>query len=394
MYTETYTKHRKGTFQMSNKDFEIHNGVLRSYSGLGGEVTIPEGVTRIGIQTFRECTTLTKLTIPDSVTHIGLHCFAKCTNLTEVTIPDSVTYIGEGVFKDCIGLADKDGFVIVKGILFSYLGEEERVIIPQGVVRIDAFAFSKNPHIKSITIPDSVKIIGHHAFANCDNLSSVNIPDSVEVIEERAFKGCPSMADEEGFVIVRYTLCDYFGNHQTLTIPDGIVHIGNECFSMSRTLTKVTLPESVKTIGRWAFLHCNTLTSINIPDSVEHIGLQAFMGCKNLSSISIPDTTTIGEQALRYCEKLADKDGFVIFRGVLYDYFGYKTKITIPDSVTEICDECFDLCSELTEVTIPASVTKIGYEAFYACDDLLILAPKGSAAEEYADTNGIPFKAN
>ena len=58
-------------------------------------VTIPEGVISIGDCAFEFCTSLTSVTIPDSVTTIGNYAFAGCTSLTSVTIPDSVTSIGE-----------------------------------------------------------------------------------------------------------------------------------------------------------------------------------------------------------------------------------------------------------------------------------------------------------
>lgn len=45
---------------MENKqDFVIENGVLTKYNGPGGEVTIPEGVTEIGLQAFGDCENLT-----------------------------------------------------------------------------------------------------------------------------------------------------------------------------------------------------------------------------------------------------------------------------------------------------------------------------------------------
>ena len=41
--------------------FEIENGVLKKYSGTDTAVVIPDGVTRIGKNAFKDCTSLTTL---------------------------------------------------------------------------------------------------------------------------------------------------------------------------------------------------------------------------------------------------------------------------------------------------------------------------------------------
>ncbi len=88
---------------MENKqDFVIENGVLNRYEGPGGDVTIPEGVTKIGRCAFSGCTGLTSVTIPESVTEIGISAFSVCTGLTSVTIPEGVTKIFRSVFQESI----------------------------------------------------------------------------------------------------------------------------------------------------------------------------------------------------------------------------------------------------------------------------------------------------
>lgn len=68
---------------MENKqDFVIKNGVLIKYRGPGGDVTIPECVTKIGRFAFDGCTSLTDITIPGSVREIGtwaVACWPKPT---------------------------------------------------------------------------------------------------------------------------------------------------------------------------------------------------------------------------------------------------------------------------------------------------------------------------
>ena len=71
---------------MGNKqDFVIENGVLTKYTGSGGDVIIPEGVTKIGNSAFSGCANLT----------------SRGVNLAIVTIPGSVKEIDKRVFQGC-----------------------------------------------------------------------------------------------------------------------------------------------------------------------------------------------------------------------------------------------------------------------------------------------------
>ncbi len=226
----------------NTSDFIIGNGVLTRYTGPGGDVVIPDGVTRIGNRAFYECRNLTSITIPDSVTTIGDGVFWECSSLMSVDIPDSVTIIGYSAFSGCSNLT-------------------------------------------SVTILGSVTTIGKEAFRGCRNLTSVTIPDSVTIIGNRVFYECRNLT--------------------SITIPDSVTTIGKEVFWGCRNLTSVTIPDSVTIIGNRVFYECRNLTSITIPDSVTTIGKEAFRGCRNLTSITIPDNvTTIGFGAFCDCENL------------------------------------------------------------------------------------------
>jgi hypothetical protein len=93
--------------QAQDYTFTINNGAItiRSYTGSGGAVVIPDTingypVTTIGYAAFSGpmfygCQSLTSVTIPDSVTNIVDYAFYLCTNLTSVTIGNGGT-VGSG----------------------------------------------------------------------------------------------------------------------------------------------------------------------------------------------------------------------------------------------------------------------------------------------------------
>ena len=82
-------------------DFDIRDGVVWEYNGLGGEVLIPDTVQEIDMNAFRGCKTLEEVIIPKNVTKISFNAFEECCNLKAARISASVTEISSGAFKDC-----------------------------------------------------------------------------------------------------------------------------------------------------------------------------------------------------------------------------------------------------------------------------------------------------
>ena len=214
---------------------------LSGYTGTGGVVTIPEtinglSVTSIGLDAFRNKTSLTSVTIPNSVTSIGIDAFYRCTGLTSLTIPNSVTSIGERAFEACRGLST--------------------VTIGSGVTSIGYQAFSGCTGLTSITIPNSVTSIGNSTFYSCTGLTSVTIGSGVTSIGNGAFYGCTGLT--------------------SATIGSGVTSIGNSAFYGCTSLTSVTIGSGVTSIGGSAFLTCPNLLSIYIKGNAPTLGTTVF----------------------------------------------------------------------------------------------------------------------
>ncbi|MDY5928439.1 MAG: leucine-rich repeat domain-containing protein [Candidatus Onthovivens sp.] len=159
-----------------------------------------------------------------------------------------------------------------------------------------------NSVITKVVIPNSVTNIGAYAFSGCTSLASINIPNSVTSIEPNTFYHCTSL--------------------KSINIPNSVTSIGIGAFDGCTSLTSINIPNSVTSIGIGAFSTCTSLTSINIPNSVTSIGISAFKDCTSLTSISIPNSiTSIGKWIFKNCTSL--------------------TSVNIPNSVTSIGNDAF-----------------------------------------------------
>ena len=222
------------------------------------KVVIQNGVTSIGKYAFSNCSSLTDITIPDGVTSIGNGAFRHCSGLTSITIPEGVKSIGAFAFFECAGLTS--------------------ITIPKSVTSIGVGAFDSCTGLTGINIPEGVKSIGAFAFSECTNLTDITISNSVTSIGESAFSGTPWLTNKRQ-------------ENNSLVIVSGILIDGRTCSG------EVTIPDGVISIGNNAFQNCTGLTSIKIPKSVTNIGEFAFSGCGDSLEITVPCDSTLTKNA-------------------------------------------------------------------------------------------------
>ena len=234
----TLTLEGSGEMADYGKAYDDPNGAVpwESVRNQITQVSIPQGVTRIGNSALWGMVSLENVTIPDSVETIGDNAFDGC-GVTKIVIPDSVIRIGKEAFRTC--------------------GSLEEVKLSKSLTDIEDSTFSNCSVLKQMDIPEGVTTIGMQAFSGCESLSSINIPNSVTNIGAVAFYSCVS-------------------------------------------LSNITIPSSVTTIGGDAFALCVALKKITIPQQVEEIGAEAFTGCAKLEKIDIESDSqlnTVGDYA-------------------------------------------------------------------------------------------------
>ena len=196
----------------STNDFEIRAGTLEKYNGASTEVVVPNSVTAIGKEAFKDCKGLISVILPDGIISIEEAAFYNCENLRSINIPDSVSNIGQYAFYCCRKL--------------------ESINIPYGVTYICTNVFRACASITKVDIPNTVTYIGECAFAGCGGLSNVDIPNSVEHIGQQAFWGCRSFT--------------------SITIPNSVISIGEAAFADCKNLSNVVYSVNTR-IGKDAF---------------------------------------------------------------------------------------------------------------------------------------------
>ena len=258
--------------------------------------------------------------------------------LSEITIP--ATYQGKKVSV----------------VLDNFFGEAnartQKVVISDGIEKIEDEAFYDCDSLTSVVIPDSVTSIGEYAFKACSSLTSVVIGNGITDIGSNAFQWCDSLTSV--YITDLEAWCNiWFNNASANPLSGAKLYLNNEL------VTELVIPNKVTEIAGYTFYDCDSLTSVVIPDSVTSIGEYTFYDCDSLTSVEIPDSvTSIGEYTFYDCDSL--------------------TSVVIPDFVTSIDEYTFYDCDSLTSVVIPDSVTSIGYYAFRDCDSLTIYSEAAS----------------
>ena len=306
---------------------------------------------------------------------------------------DSQGYPWEDYASTVRRLEVQSGVTSIAKSAFSGFEALEEVVLADTVTIIDGSAFSMCGKLSKLDLGSGLRVIYSHAFEWCDSLEEVNLPASASSISPSAFENCGSL---QNFHVAsgNETYCDVdgvlFWNGKVLlaafpggrtgsyTVPGSVKTIGDCAFYASK-LTEVVLPSGLKAMGDYCFRY-STISQLTLPAGLENLGVGAFEGCKKLKTVTVPGSVkTVPESA----------------------FFGSGLEtVELEDGITAIEKEAFLSCA-ITKITIPSSATSIGehalgYEANRMNYDKIagftIVGLEGSAAQEYADSNGFQFE--
>jgi hypothetical protein len=226
-------------------------------------------------------------------------------------------------------------------------GTRGHFAIPDGVVKVDAYAFEMCKRLTSLSVPASVEQLdlgksnqfaltalasfdvnpankyyssrdgvlfdkihsmllrcppkksGHYAiprgvidiflkaFTGCSGLTSISFPEGISTIHASAFEGCTGL--------------------KRLDLPRSLYEIHESAFSGCTGLKELVIPERVVQIEKEAFSGCTGLETVTISEGIVYIGKNAFAGCQNLKHLQIPQDFHEDLESLGFPAALAAK---------------------------------------------------------------------------------------
>ena len=303
----------------------IKDGVLLGYYGLGGDIVLPNTVTKIGDEALKGNDNIVSITIPGSVKDIGNNAFEGCTKLerviftnpektsknliirvsafqnckklTECEIPARAYQVVGNIFKGCTSLmeikvnANNPYYFAQEGVLFgpalveySPKYDDNYVLLAYPAGRQGAYSIPSTVHGKTIdqiwtsgfegaagltdiTIPASIGRLGTAAFENT-GLTHVTIPDTVQQVDPAVFQNCTSLV--------------------SVNLPEGITEIDQYLFANCISLQHVDMPDTITKINIYAFHNCTSLTSLALPKRLTSLSVGCFHKCYNLQHVVVP----------------------------------------------------------------------------------------------------------
>ncbi len=371
-------------------------------------VDIPDGMRELGDRVFMMNGKLSAVTFGRGLTEISPEAFYGCASLQQVTIPNNICMLGTGAFgatglKEVI-FEENSSLTLIGG--GAFIGTKlEQIDIPASVQVIGAMAF-KSTSLQQVNFaPDSVlQDIGGEAFQGCWSLQSIRLPESLKSIGESAFQS-------SGLTEV--------------TIPAGVIYLGDGAFSLCSNLTAVSIAEgntsyhdidgvvydlsnttihiypanragenyvlesTTQIVAPWAFAGAMNLTYVQLPESLTQIGTYGFSSCAQLDNVYIPDNVVqIGQYAFAYSWNMYNvyfNETAKIFR-LGFGAFAYSgiANFRVPANVSTMAQQVFEGCSNLSSITFAAGskLESISAYMFDGCSNLYsVVFEPGSALQ-------------
>ena len=340
---------------------EIESQAFSSGLNLQGSLVLPDELTCVGPDNFNDLNSISSMVFGKKFSKFEQFTFQGCDNVVEITFTNPTPAKIESAYNPFLNM-DKLETIYVPPESYELYLEEYNSYLPEGVSikNIDTsndFQIENGTLVKYIgdservVIPEDIVAIGPSAFQDCTILSEVIMPDCVEMVGINAFEGCINL--------------------KKVSFSNSLVSIGDNAFRECTSLIEIELPFGLEAIGNFAFYNCESLSGdLIIPDSVMTLGSNAFCNCTSLD----------GHLSLSHSLSRIES-------GTFDNCIGLTGDLIIPDSITLIDSNSFRRCGFDGEISLPSSLSYIGRYAFGDCEKMkgALILPDGSIEiESYA----------
>ena len=333
-----------------------------SYCPVLTGIRLPETLTSIGKSAFYDCDGLTEIVIPDGVETVGNGAFSLCGQLKEITLGRGIKTLGRYAFYNTVSL-EKIHFNAVsmedmKGITRAFIGagtQGNGIIMTVGsqVTRIPNYLFD---HMAG----DPLHVLREVYFEANSQCASVGT---------YAFEGCEEL-------LIAFSDAEAGGN-----IYDSMHRNGNPCITNVKEILhgdKITYAlchDGTVSVGRYY----GDAAEINLSSPVENapltrIGANAFKEISSLTRVTMPDTVTdIDQFAFVDCDHLVSvelSEQLLRVGKYAFNRCASLKEINLPDTLIFIGSHAFSGCASLEEVTLPKNLETLESMAFANCSGL------------------------
>ncbi len=385
--------------------FIFSNGmaIITEYLGAEPEITVPANLTITGYLNnvlgdytfpvhsvaagvFNQNETVLSITVSEGICQLRPGAIFGCDNLKALYLPSTLEMEDYGfstiteVPESCYALETltvapgNPDIKVVDGVLYTADGSTllycppmngiTELTVPEGVELIGTSAFAYHTTLKKLVLPASVKAIGHWALSGTKALEELQMPGVERIgqyaIGQSAIKSLQipatlwdlwhgALSEDKIQTITVDPANERFRVENGILIGAGVAHK----FALGTQMEHLTLPADVTKIEESAFIDADQLKTVSLPAGLKEIGSGAFEDCDALEHMTLPDgLEELGAHAFVSCDMLVS--------------------VVIPQSVQ----------------TIGASIHHLGNQA----DNITIYGAEGSAAQTYAEENGLTFK--
>ena len=226
-----------------------------------------------------------------------------------------------------------------------YIINLRRIIMPEGIKRIEEDAFSYALKLEEINIPSTLQYVDGDAFYECVNLRTnpLAFPEGFAGISGKAFYNCKALTGKvELPSTIKYIDSEAFYRSRisSINLPEGLTSIGDRAFSSSR-LKEVDIPNSCQELGEGICELSQELEKIHLPEGLKRIPPRMANTCLKLREVYIPSSVkTIGEEAFQGCQSIK--------------------KLELPKGLETIEDGALWSLESLEEIVFPATLKYLG----------------------------------